>query len=235
MASQPDPADVYGTDHGLAKTFVITTENNAGTGNAEDLDVVFSLVDQASAVASAAPTEVDSVSTTTSQHAVAELKTAMARDGSWICAIWEQDSSDTAASTRLIPWGAAIATADDGRNQADSVSLPFAFSTMTDATAPGDDSMGTGNFEFQAGLSDGIGPSHCNVQSDVNVMNVLFQQNRNVLNQLVFDYQRGMEPGASTRSYPASVEAVTPATIQEAARKYFNMENRVRVTLMPQQ
>ena len=62
-----------------------------------------------------------------------------------------------------------------------------------------------------------------------------FQQNRTVLNQLVFDYQRGMEPGASTRSYPASIEAVTPESIQEAARKYFNMENRVRVTLMPQQ
>ena len=61
-----------------------------------------------------------------------------------------------------------------------------------------------------------------------------FEENRTWLNQLVFDYQRGEEPGASIRSYPASVETLTPETIQEVARKYFNMENYVRVTLMPE-
>ena len=61
-----------------------------------------------------------------------------------------------------------------------------------------------------------------------------FQENGTWLNQLVFDYQRGEEPGASIRSYPASVETLTPETIQDVARKYFNMENYVRVTLMPE-
>ena len=61
-----------------------------------------------------------------------------------------------------------------------------------------------------------------------------FQENRTLLSQLVFDYQRGEAPGASIRSYPASVEALTPASIRETARKHFDIENYVRVTLMPQ-
>ncbi len=61
-----------------------------------------------------------------------------------------------------------------------------------------------------------------------------FQQNGTILGQLVFDYQRGNEPGGSIETYPASVEVLTPDSIQATARKYFNMENRVRVTLMPE-
>ena len=61
-----------------------------------------------------------------------------------------------------------------------------------------------------------------------------FQQNGTILSQLIFDYQRGNEPGGSIQTYPASVEILTPGSIQETARKYFNMENRVRVTLMPE-
>ncbi len=62
-----------------------------------------------------------------------------------------------------------------------------------------------------------------------------FQQNGTILGQLVFDYQRGNEPGGSIETYPGSVEVLTPDSIQATARKYFNMENRVRVTLMPEQ
>ena len=61
-----------------------------------------------------------------------------------------------------------------------------------------------------------------------------FQENRTLLNQLASDYRRGVTPGASIRSYPRSVEALTPASIQEDAQQYFKMDNRVRVTLMPE-
>ncbi len=61
-----------------------------------------------------------------------------------------------------------------------------------------------------------------------------FQENRTLLGQLVSDYQRGEVPGASIRSYPASVEALTPSAIQEDAQHYLNMEDRIRVTLMPE-
>ena len=61
-----------------------------------------------------------------------------------------------------------------------------------------------------------------------------FQENRTLLNQLANDYQRDVAPGASLLTYPASVEAVTPESIQEDARQYFNLENQIRVTLMPE-
>ena len=61
-----------------------------------------------------------------------------------------------------------------------------------------------------------------------------FQENRTLLNQLANDYQRDVAPGASILTYPASVEAVTPESIQEDARQYFNLENQIRVTLMPE-
>ncbi len=61
-----------------------------------------------------------------------------------------------------------------------------------------------------------------------------FQENRTLLGQLVSDYQRDADPGASIRSYPASAEALTPVSIQEDAQQYLNLENRIRVTLMPE-
>jgi zinc protease len=60
------------------------------------------------------------------------------------------------------------------------------------------------------------------------------RQNNFWLNQLVADYARGVEPAASVQTYPASVEAVTPETIRESARKYFNTERYVRVSLLPE-
>lgn len=61
------------------------------------------------------------------------------------------------------------------------------------------------------------------------------RQNRTWLAQLSHDYQRQREPGASLRSFPASVRGMTPASIRQAASRYFNMENQVRVVLMPQE
>ena len=61
-----------------------------------------------------------------------------------------------------------------------------------------------------------------------------FQENRTWLSQLVNDYQREADPGASVKTFESSVEALTVGLIQEAARRYFDMENYVRVTLMPE-
>ena len=61
-----------------------------------------------------------------------------------------------------------------------------------------------------------------------------FQENRTLLGQLASDYQRGAVPGASIRSYPASAEALTPVSIQDDAQQYLNLENQIRVTLMPE-
>jgi len=60
------------------------------------------------------------------------------------------------------------------------------------------------------------------------------QENRTYLAQLTSDYRRGEEPGKSLRTYPSSVRQLTPASLGSAARKYFNMKNRIRVTLMPE-
>jgi hypothetical protein len=61
-----------------------------------------------------------------------------------------------------------------------------------------------------------------------------FQRDSTILGQIVSDYQRGVVPGASVASFEASVEAVTAESILEDARQYLNMNNRVRVTLMPE-
>jgi zinc protease len=62
-----------------------------------------------------------------------------------------------------------------------------------------------------------------------------FQSNRTWLGQLVSDYQRGEEPGASVLSYEATVEALTPEAIQDAAIRFFNTDNYVHVTLLPEE
>jgi zinc protease len=61
-----------------------------------------------------------------------------------------------------------------------------------------------------------------------------FQRDSTILGQIVSDYQREVVPGASVASFEASVEAVTAESIQEDARQYLDMNNRVRVTLMPE-
>ena len=62
-----------------------------------------------------------------------------------------------------------------------------------------------------------------------------FQRNRTWMSQLVNDYERGVEPGASVVSYPSTVEDLTPEAIQDAAIRFFNLDNYVHVTLMPQE
>jgi len=61
-----------------------------------------------------------------------------------------------------------------------------------------------------------------------------FARNRTVLGQLAGDYERGVEPGASIESYEDSAEAITPESMREMAERFFNMDNRIRVTLMPE-
>ena len=59
------------------------------------------------------------------------------------------------------------------------------------------------------------------------------EQNSYWLGQLAFAYQRGVDPGASLLSAPASIEALTASLIHDAARRYFDTDNYVRVTLLP--
>lgn len=62
-----------------------------------------------------------------------------------------------------------------------------------------------------------------------------FQENRAWLSQLVSDYQRGVaEPAAALDTFEASVEALTVEVLTDAARRYLDPENFVRVTLMPE-
>jgi zinc protease len=61
-----------------------------------------------------------------------------------------------------------------------------------------------------------------------------FQRNQSHLAQLVSDYRRGVVPGESLRTYPSSVKELTPESIRTAAGEYLNIENRIRVTLLPE-
>lgn len=61
-----------------------------------------------------------------------------------------------------------------------------------------------------------------------------FQENGTWLGQLVSDFQRGEEPGAAVDTFVSSVEGLTVTDIRDAARRYFDMENYVRVTLLPE-
>jgi len=54
------------------------------------------------------------------------------------------------------------------------------------------------------------------------------------MSQIGYRYQRG-ETLDDLPSYPETVHALTPAMIQEAARQYFNMDNYVRLTLLPEE
>ena len=61
-----------------------------------------------------------------------------------------------------------------------------------------------------------------------------FQENRTWLSQLVSDYQRGEVPGASVGTYLDSIDGLTADFIQAAAGRYFDSDNFVRVTLLPE-
>jgi zinc protease len=82
------------------------------------------------------------------------------------------------------------------------------------------------------------GPMESEVTDTREALNRSFEtnlrQNTMWLGQLASDYERNVEPGASLRSYTASVQAVTQATIQKATARYFNPQNYVRVTLLPE-
>jgi zinc protease len=62
-----------------------------------------------------------------------------------------------------------------------------------------------------------------------------FQQNGTWLSQLVSDYERGATPGEAVDTFPATIGSLTPEGLREAAVRYFDTENYVRVTLMPQE
>ncbi len=61
-----------------------------------------------------------------------------------------------------------------------------------------------------------------------------FSSNRTWLNQLVADYQRGVPPGSAVDTFGATVNGLTPADVQEMARRVLDTENYFRVTLMPE-
>lgn len=60
------------------------------------------------------------------------------------------------------------------------------------------------------------------------------ERNNFWLGQLTATYRRGEAGAANILSYPASVEALTSAAIQEAAQRYLDTDNYVHVTLMPE-
>jgi zinc protease len=61
-----------------------------------------------------------------------------------------------------------------------------------------------------------------------------FAENSTWLGQLTSDYQRGVAPGESVGTFLASVDALTPERIRDAAARYFDTDNYVRVTLVPE-
>jgi zinc protease len=54
------------------------------------------------------------------------------------------------------------------------------------------------------------------------------------MSQIGYKYQRG-ETLDDLPTYPESIDALSATDIQEAAQRYFNMGNYVRVTLLPEQ
>ena len=62
------------------------------------------------------------------------------------------------------------------------------------------------------------------------------EQNNFWLNQLNASYRIGTNPGASEiLSYAGTVEALTPADIQAGLQQYFDVDNYIRVTLLPEE
>lgn len=62
------------------------------------------------------------------------------------------------------------------------------------------------------------------------------EQNNFWLSQLSLAWSTGVNPGASDiLQYPATVEAVTLDSVRDAFGQYFNNDNRIRVTLLPQE
>ena len=66
-------------------------------------------------------------------------------------------------------------------------------------------------------------------------LNVLDARYRFLLDELDGRYPSGGRLLETLSTYEASLDAVTPARIQELARRYFDLDNRVRVTLLPEE
>ena len=61
------------------------------------------------------------------------------------------------------------------------------------------------------------------------------KENNYWMSQLVLAYTAGVKPGAAEiLQYPQSVEAVTAGAVRTAFQKYFNKDNHIRVTLLPE-
>ena len=78
-----------------------------------------------------------------------------------------------------------------------------------------------------------------NLESNGYWLNQLDTRYRFWLDQLemgnIEDYPSGDLLLESLLANEAELNAVTPADVQEAARRYFDLDNRVRVTLLPEQ
>lgn len=61
-----------------------------------------------------------------------------------------------------------------------------------------------------------------------------FQENRTWLGQLVSDYERGETPGGSVATFLDSVDRLTAEWIRDSVSRYFDKNNYVHVTLMPE-
>ncbi len=66
-------------------------------------------------------------------------------------------------------------------------------------------------------------------------LNVLDARYRYLLDQLDGRYPSGDRLLETLATYETSLDAVTPQRIQELARRYFDLDNRVRVTLLPEE
>ena len=66
-------------------------------------------------------------------------------------------------------------------------------------------------------------------------LNVLDGRYRYLLDQSDGRYPSGDVLLETLPTYGAALDAITPASIQELARRYFDLNNRVRVTLLPEE
>lgn len=71
------------------------------------------------------------------------------------------------------------------------------------------------------------------IEAEVRSFETSSQQNNWWLNQLAYRYQAGEDPG-DLLIFQDSLDKLTKEAIQEAAKKYFNIENFVQVTLLPE-
>jgi zinc protease len=71
------------------------------------------------------------------------------------------------------------------------------------------------------------------IEAEVRSFETSSQQNNWWLNQLAYRYQAGEDPG-DLLIFQDSLDRLSKEAIQEAAKKYFDIENFVQVTLLPE-